>query len=442
MYGLSTLAHKPDCKSFEYNDNAMETGGLKAGNEIRREDQIGITCYLKSHNNGVDADPLPAQVHNGDGVENVPGLHGFIDVEDLTSDVENEAGDPVTQYINPFGDVELSEKETDLYTDKSVTGCELPELIVCFKGGAYHVVKDICIDEGVPSLETICIEKDEVDHRGLCSSLPSDVDGNSDLIKETEDTVSIIPDGMRSSEEDDCQKDVAHQCGSENLMQNDEGNFEAKEEKANDVSDEKTVPENMLFVRELDAENSHPKSSNFDCDEGEEQSDQDPSKEATSANPAVDSAAHELNSSGNTNEVPFSSKVESGSITFDFDSSTPATSGREESLENADCQPPLEHGMLDGLTASSRSFFNEHSHGESSFSAVGPLSGPIVYSGRIAYSGSISLRSDSSTTSTRSFAFPILHTEWNSSPVRMAKADRRHFRKHRGWRQGLLCCRF
>ncbi|GJS53051.1 putative cytosolic sulfotransferase 12-like protein [Tanacetum coccineum] len=72
--------------------------------------------------------------------------------------------------------------------------------------------------------------------------------------------------------------------------------------------------------------------------------------------------------------------------------------------------------------------------GESSFSVAGPVSGLITYSGPIAFSGSISLRSDSSTTSTRSFAFPILQNEWNSSPVRMAKADRRRLQKHRGWR--------
>ncbi|KAI5014762.1 hypothetical protein ZWY2020_056152 [Hordeum vulgare] len=58
-----------------------------------------------------------------------------------------------------------------------------------------------------------------------------------------------------------------------------------------------------------------------------------------------------------------------------------------------------------------------------------------------AHIGNISLRSDSST-STRSFAFPVLQTEWNSSPVRMAKADRRRFRRDRGWGYRVLCCKF
>ncbi|KAL1569851.1 hypothetical protein AAHA92_01277 [Salvia divinorum] len=76
--------------------------------------------------------------------------------------------------------------------------------------------------------------------------------------------------------------------------------------------------------------------------------------------------------------------------------------------------------------------------GETSFSAASM----ITYSGPIAYSGSVSHRSDGSTTSGKSFAFPVLQSEWNSSPVRMAKADGRDFRKHKGWRSGLLCCRF
>uniref|UniRef100_A0A0E0KRN2 Uncharacterized protein n=1 Tax=Oryza punctata TaxID=4537 RepID=A0A0E0KRN2_ORYPU len=79
---------------------------------------------------------------------------------------------------------------------------------------------------------------------------------------------------------------------------------------------------------------------------------------------------------------------------------------------------------------------------ESSFSGPSIISGPLTPSGHIPYSGNISLRSDSSTTSTRSFAFPVLQTEWNSSPVKMAKADRRRLRRDRGWGYRILCCKF
>ncbi|KAG9152863.1 hypothetical protein Leryth_012492 [Lithospermum erythrorhizon] len=75
--------------------------------------------------------------------------------------------------------------------------------------------------------------------------------------------------------------------------------------------------------------------------------------------------------------------------------------------------------------------------GETSFSAV---SGRITYSGPITISGSTSLRSDSSATSTRSFAFPVLQSEWNSSPVRMKRAGRR--KEGGGWKNSIFCCKF
>ncbi|XP_062222939.1 uncharacterized protein LOC133921880 [Phragmites australis] len=79
---------------------------------------------------------------------------------------------------------------------------------------------------------------------------------------------------------------------------------------------------------------------------------------------------------------------------------------------------------------------------EPSFFGPSIMSGPVSISGHIAYSGNISIRSDSTTTSTRSFAFPVLQREWISSPVRMAKAERRRSRRRRGWRKGLICCKF
>lgn len=66
------------------------------------------------------------------------------------------------------------------------------------------------------------------------------------------------------------------------------------------------------------------------------------------------------------------------------------------------------------------------------------LSGSMSYSGSISCPGSVSLRSDSSATSTRSFAFPILSNEWNSSPVKMTQADSRYYKKKQWWR----CCCF
>lgn len=127
------------------------------------------------------------------------------------------------------------------------------------------------------------------------------------------------------------------------------------------------------------------------------------------------------NGSSTVNQLFYNSKVESGSITFDFDSLEHAASGRMEGLENgnSECRETqktskVENGFSDAHTVSRRhqhalgeTSFSAVSRGEESCSAVGTLSSLINYSGPMGYSGSISRRSDSSTTSTRSFAFPM-----------------------------------
>nr|GMC52588.1 protein BREAKING OF ASYMMETRY IN THE STOMATAL LINEAGE-like isoform X3 [Ipomoea batatas] len=52
----------------------------------------------------------------------------------------------------------------------------------------------------------------------------------------------------------------------------------------------------------------------------------------------------------------------------------------------------------------------------------------------------ISIRS-SSTTSTQSFAFPILASEFHSSPAKMAPCDSRFLKKRRRWKNCLGFCK-
>lgn len=115
----------------------------------------------------------------------------------------------------------------------------------------------------------------------------------------------------------------------------------------------------------------------------------------------------------NTRDLLFDRRVENGSITFDFNSSSSSKHTRMEGAETADHQHSAqnfsmsgpEDKALDSLTGSTRSFFIQHGYGESDHS--GSVSDPIAYSGLIPYSGNISLRSESSTASARSFAFPM-----------------------------------
>lgn len=106
------------------------------------------------------------------------------------------------------------------------------------------------------------------------------------------------------------------------------------------------------------------------------------------------------------NQVSNECKAETASIPLEFDSSAPTASSREESQQNIyhellETRNTFQLEDADGQLISNKL---QHGHGESSFSTSTSLR---CSSGPIAYSGSISHRSDSSTTSTHSFAFPV-----------------------------------
>lgn len=436
--------------------------------------------------------------------------------------------DSDSQYRICSSKTDSFERDTFFYTDKRVMESELPELVVCYK----DVVKDICIDEGVPSQDKVLVESDFtkekrdirfLDLNGLESflenvcntgasgkrgftkgeedfsataknSIESDtgkekvvvrfpefdglqsfVENYSDkdaankhgIIKGEEDTSAehmilvegdfakeslnlelLDVDGLKSVVENVSGKDAAKQCHFEEV------DFRAADKIVNDCSKNEIVPEKSIPVgssifdgnewknKKVSEEEIAPanicivRSCDFDATESEEHSLQN--SEAVSGIPIKVAAIEDSTNGSVINGLTYNSKIESGTITFDFGSSKSPAIITDEGLQNINSEKPL-NDFSDNRPVSSQ---GEQIHGESSFSMVAPFSGLITYSGPIAYSGNVSLRSDSSTTSTRSFAFPILQSEWNSSPVRMVKADRRHFRKHRGWRQGLLCCRF
>ncbi|CDY58627.1 BnaC09g52460D [Brassica napus] len=246
------------------------------------------------------------------------------------------------------------------YMDKNVTACASPEVVVCYKESTYHVVKDICVDEGVPVQEKFLFgEEDSV----RCNS--------EDLVE------------TKSPEDRNGKLDGSELC-----------------------NDSKTNQDVEEFSREglADAEGSRS------CN----QEDLIVTKEAKEEN--------EQRSLETEEPRKAEEKLSSVSIATSHEPERPGT----------DQQQP--DSFEDGKLFSS-------GFGETSFSAAEAvsISGHISYSGPVVVSGRLSVRSDASTTSGRSFAFPILQSEWNSSPERMAKAEKRRLK---GWREILLCCRF
>lgn len=391
------------------------------------------------------------------------------------------------------GDEVVYRKDTELFTDKTVTECELPELMVCYKDNAYNSVKDIGVDEGMPAHEKVWIksrdnketkdvpaflddlslvdehqglpdmeglksrsenhfkkdasvQESKIDSEALDRQLSANQRGTDDLKKVVEvkhdlsketDSDQITGDEMKIG-------DIVYDTKNGQLSQRDEPS--KVEKRGNEASEEK---HGIHAVTLEVAEKSSAKPSIMRSTEANMESNKNQSEEAASSQSSELAASKEPAENGTAAVLPYNSKVESGSIILDFNSSI-IVSGEEEQeklpLNEVVAKPPEAQSMSrhdDGALASiAVSGTDERVHGETSFSAAMPPPASITYMGSHAHTGSTSMRSESSAGSTRSFAFPVLQAEWNSSPVRMAKADQRHMQKHKGWIHSLMCCRF
>ncbi|XP_022977270.1 uncharacterized protein LOC111477604 isoform X3 [Cucurbita maxima] len=388
---------------------------------------------------------------------------------------------------------DLFEEDSELYMEKSIVECQLPELIVCYKENSCNIVKDICIDDGVPSRDKLLCGSSSLDEKAVCVILPPEEDWKDELARTLEEGDMFASDDSEHSESFG-KKDSPKQRDFEELARTPQAEYDVEYLTDNDVLN---LPVTDLFtesVKPLTNNKNEPNPQSeqvLACVAEESYSD---TREAISEEfAASDLATEEPKNSDSAEDISYNSKMDKGNITFDFNSFASTASDGLEHCDNGDLNSsaPSTSASVDCLDTSSSNRLasadkcqvhcydyssnpkrveyedllrveyedlhkaevgNSDSHsvssqvqhgvGEASVSSMVSLGSLLSNSGRIGYSGSISRRSDSSTTSTRSFAFPILQSEWNSSPVRMAKADQKHLRKLRGWRQGLLCCRF
>ncbi|ESW28364.1 hypothetical protein PHAVU_003G280500 [Phaseolus vulgaris] len=305
---------------------------------------------------------------------------------------------------SPIHETDSLEGSTDVYMDKSVTECE-PELVICHKETDYNIIKDICVDVGVPT-------KDKIDFwRKVDENIHKTYSYESK--KPVKDNAGINLSNQPVTDESEQSKD---------LIQLVEG---ATRKLADSVYKEIVVPEDNVLLQELDREKSRTSSVEGD--------------EIKHNHAKVD------------NDPLFHSKPNKSKDVIEDDAvfSTPALESKTEILDSSSL-----------LQENTNMHNSDHSgHGSSQVSDIncGKTQDEDVKSedegvkdevfqtldeSSSFYSGSISLRSDSSTASSQSFAFPILQQEWNNSPVRLAKPDSEHRRKQLGWKHLLLCCRF
>ncbi|MED6133132.1 hypothetical protein PIB30_025608 [Stylosanthes scabra] len=408
-------------QSIEFNGRHLDSVGYKLQNHKVKQNETDVSIDFKKREQDSD---LSAHNMLPEDCMSRPELHFSNCVNDsenyCDAQISGDVDDPLSRSSNDLetlmklqNDMELVrrsgtsfEKSLDVYMDKSVTEFE-PEKAVCYREN--NNVKDICVDEGVPKVEKFLFEN--VDEKAY-NLIPSESYDNKIMKKDSHEINPLHPPLTEESDQV-----AANHHHSKDMMHIDQ---DVTQKLSENVNRKQKLDTNAQL---LDTQDSKPSD-----DSGEQVSgklelhsqsveSENTAEEAVLASHTLASEVDESNGDG----------VSPSAI---------AACGKDEYSESQRFRP-LEV-VAENQVATSQ---DRYGLGESSFSVVGPVSGRISYSGPVTYSGSISLRSDSSTTSTRSFAFPVLQTEWNSSPVRMAKAEKRHYQKYRGcW--SVLCCRF
>lgn len=100
-----------------------------------------------------------------------------------------------------------------LYSDKNVMEYDLPELLVCYKENPENVVKDICVDEGVPCKEKTLLGNVAEKFDKNCVNFPEKED-ESESMKGISDTSMPILEGVKFSEKSDSDRDYSLKCDS------------------------------------------------------------------------------------------------------------------------------------------------------------------------------------------------------------------------------------
>ncbi|CAA7397880.1 unnamed protein product [Spirodela intermedia] len=347
---------------------------------------------------------------------------------------------------------EVVRRETEFYMNKVVRDVEQPKMILCYKEGSYDIVKDICVDEGLHSLDGALSENEvkkyvkssndfELNSLKLASlseQLHLDLSGedtdhtsSGDLPEEGEDMSGTVDssDGQQSTQDEHHVSDPGGEDPKHSSVEI--ASVEPHEKNIGGMLSPPVEPVSRQSPRrsgrryslaELLAEDKKDNGTSTPMSQGASEK-PEPSTSITTSE-----------------DIKDENEADSGVKTEAFDAAVP----EKESLGgSSEIQPSgfpssetQNKNVNAPMVASRPSFYR--GNGDSNLLGPSFLSGRM-YSGHLQYSGSVSLRSDSSTTSTRSFAFPVLQSEWNSSPIKMVEGGR--FRRRRGWGSGFFCCR-
>ncbi|CAK7326419.1 unnamed protein product [Dovyalis caffra] len=460
-----TMGHEPDSRPVEYHDNALDS----TGNGIVKENENGKFCDLKAME--VDADRLPnvAPVQSPRSSLKMKPFEDSVFYMDK-SVMECEVPELIVCYKeNTYHVKDICVDEGVPLQDKFLFDTDTHEKNVCeFLPSARDMSNEMIKEKSALDMLTQDVQKSssEKQNVNLHLPVPGMLKSSEEMGSKYESSLDCDPKHLVQTEEvmDYVTKKVANdasnkilslrdllsmpelganftptrasnhsmdkveqqslQCPRENaILDKDSASEECENGSEETISVSSTL---VSAAQESDtgckaatlaisaqdtayqvADHSHKEaaivSSTLTCPAEESNSS---SKESKLAGHAFDSISEE-STSRILEDLPYDSKKVAQSITFDDDSSDPTACGRE-SPQHSDSQH-LGTRILPRLEDPNTELYSGqlYADGESSFSAAVPLSGLISYSGHIANSGSVSLRSDSSTASTRSFAFPV-----------------------------------
>ncbi|KAK6931379.1 hypothetical protein RJ641_003172 [Dillenia turbinata] len=358
----STLLHKLDSRPTEYNGNAMDSAGFKDDDDHVKGNLNGYSDH-KGYEQ--DADPLQFKLLDREALNRLK-FDSSISADDFKTSSDGEILNTGAPKSFVSSKMELCEKDSVIYTDKRVTECDLPEDKDCYTVNGYHVVKDICVDDGYPSKDKILVENVEVNDC-LGSYMASDEGKESKLSNEFLDTKLGTPDGLNSLKNRDCNEDSTSHSSSKDSSNSDETMDKIEE----DVSKEKIETEIVDKVSSSGRDEVEQDSVQISNDKATD----DPTEEAALLNTTVMPTLEESKDGEPANALRYNSKVENGSITFDFKSSKPESKIGEEISRASDSQhvedqntAVLEHEKSDSLAMSNHL---RHGHGESNYNLSG-----------------------------------------------------------------------
>ncbi|XP_062116841.1 uncharacterized protein LOC133830785 isoform X2 [Humulus lupulus] len=400
MCSHPTISYSPDYKTFKFN---AKNEGMKEGKAADKSCLVELDVSdVRSEDCGVILNPPPDEKGNGN----------------VARRALETTQDKINGNHKAANDSEDSTRRNSHFTRKESMDYELPELVVFLQESSYHFVKDMCIDKKLPCKEKSFVENCELEHKIISCVLESDADRKSKPLEQAMKPLSSsITKESKPTDEDDHGDKGTKQHGFTNLV------TEGLDSSPSDgISIHKAikeiVPELQLVVQKVQ-------------------------KSALTSPPTVDNNKD----TSQTSSVTIPKEVKSGRNSCDSDFSVATIIGAEEPSLGADChQEPAEteHTTTSHENEISESF-TEPSPVHQQYCNEEPTHLAGLMSHHVSASTSfrsISLRSSSSATSSRSFAFPILAAEWNGSPEKMVKPEKRQLKKRRGKCFSFLCCKF